>query len=1308
MSTSGASLNRGAERHAEESQESQSRAQSPLEKETGEVKEPDDSDDALSISSLPLSTTSEQSAEPDRPRPSDTKQRPATLARTSSVIPEAIIIPRSQRRGLFARFALIPEVENPVHYARKTKWFITFIVAFCAMAGPMGSAIVMPVLHEISTVFHATGTVTNLSVAVYMLSMAIFPLWWSSFSERLGRRTIYIASFVCFVVFGILSAISTSISMLIVFRVLSGGAAASVQAVGAGTIADIWETKERGRAMSFFYLGPLCGPLLAPIIGGALGAGLGWRSTQWFLVIYGGITVIFVTLALPETLHRNTTTPPPPQPLNEKNDATSLPLNRSQTRASTVQKTKSLLIQLRQIFIDPLRIVAWLRFPPVLLTVYYASITFGCLYILNISIQSTFAAPPYRFGTFLVGLLYIPNSLGYFLASIFGGAWIDRIMHREAKKAGRYDDRGALIFRPEDRMKENAWISAFLWPAALIVYGWTARYGVHWIVPMISNFFFGIGSMLIFALVNTMLTEFMPKRAASGIALNNFVRNICSFTGALVADPLLGAVGNGWLMTILGVWSVVTGCAALFAMGRWGERWRVDMEIDTLATQQSSRGIRFYPPGGRARYNGIVEGFDVLLYRRERSTHHALLPQQRKEFMSYLARHLCETPVGQWKVVRVRDAAVEDVNLPTTVTHGNDSPICGGHCVTVDGVAHLARQVRPRFVLDAIYLGWVEVTEKVHGRHKLDYDEIEDVQVEYPTRFPCVLPDLRSHDTADYFKNASSADAAFCNDTEKGNSSEDDTDWIRQATTTPPVSDSIHDDEEKDSHHASPPPLPPPEEQDLTHTDWTSPTDPSNPHNWPLPQRIYHVLIPALFGFVVTFGTSIYTPSLPTLTQHFHISRTTALLGLTLYTFGLAFGPIFTAPLSEGHGRKVVYLVSSPLFMLFTLGAGLSGKSFVGVLGGVLWESGVGGGGGDECGSFSAEYEGGGDELFFGGAVCGADVGVSGYLRRMGDWRWLCVPVVGGFIAQYKGWQWTQWCMLFVTVAVYLAALPMKETYKPIILKKRAAKAGIHVKSQDKDLKRLFALKLVRPIHMLSTEPIVFFFSMYTGFSFAVLFLFFAAFPYIFSRPPYSFNAYQTGLTFLSIGVGVLLGGITTLTIDRTIYQRKYREALAANKKHVAPEHRLYSAMLGCWGILIGLFWFGWCAAKGVHWGPTVVGAVPFAWGNLCVFTSSSLYMVDVYGPMNGASAMAANSIVRYTLGGVFPLFTVQSKFGFVVSPGLKTSNKESGSANFSTLGIGWATSLLGFLALAMIPIPFLFFKYGPAIRAKSKFPVVM
>lgn len=64
------------------------------------------------------------------------------LAEDEETIPAPVKIPRAQRRGLFGRFTLLAEVEEPKHYPRKTKWFITFIVAFAAIAAPMGSAII--------------------------------------------------------------------------------------------------------------------------------------------------------------------------------------------------------------------------------------------------------------------------------------------------------------------------------------------------------------------------------------------------------------------------------------------------------------------------------------------------------------------------------------------------------------------------------------------------------------------------------------------------------------------------------------------------------------------------------------------------------------------------------------------------------------------------------------------------------------------------------------------------------------------------------------------------------------------------------------------------------------------------------------------------------------------------------------------------------------------------------------------------------------------------------------------------------------
>jgi len=87
------------------------------------------------------------------------------------------------------------------------------------------------------------------------------------------------------------------------------------------------------------------------------------------------------------------------------------------------------------------------------------------------------------------------------------------------------------------------------------------------------------------------------------------------------------------------------------------------------------------------------------------------------------------------------------------------------------------------------------------------------------------------------------------------------------------------------------------------------------------------------------------------------------------------------------------------------------------------------------------------------------------------------------------------------------------------------------------------------------------------------------------------------------------------------------------------------------------------------------------AYHDITQFISSALYLTDVYGALNGASAMAANGLARYATGAAFPLFTFQM---------------------YEALGIDWATSLLAFVSIALLPIPWVFFKYGPKIRSRS------
>lgn len=201
------------------------------------------------------------------------------------------------------------------------------------------------------------------------------------------------------------------------------------------------------------------------------------------------MTLIFIFFALPETVRATKTM----TVAAETEETTSVDgvhrpeLRRVTTRERAQRRSKKYLKVLRMFFVDPLSIILYLRFMPVLLTVYYSAVTFGSLYVLNISIQYTFERQPYNFETIIIGLLYIPNSVGYLLASLFGGRWMDSIMKREALKANRVNEQGKLVFHPEDRMQENAWLGAMLYPAALIWYGWTVEKGVFWVAPVSHN-----------------------------------------------------------------------------------------------------------------------------------------------------------------------------------------------------------------------------------------------------------------------------------------------------------------------------------------------------------------------------------------------------------------------------------------------------------------------------------------------------------------------------------------------------------------------------------------------------------------------------------------------------------------------------------------------------------------------------------------------------------------------------------------------------------------------------------------------------
>jgi hypothetical protein len=186
-------------------------------------------------------------------------------------------------------------------------------------------------------------------------------------------------------------------------------------------------------------------------------------------------------------------------------------------------------------------------------------------------------------------------------------------------------------------------------------------------------------------------------------------------------------------------------------------------------------------------------------------------------------------------------------------------------------------------------------------------------------------------------------------------------------------------------------------------------------------------------------------------------------------------------------------------------------------------------------------------------------------------------PVIGAFVTVRKSWRWTQWTIIFFAIFSFILTLFTRETYKKTLLHRRQKARGLPVPISPfptaiAKLRFLVTVTFFRPLHMLVTEPIVGFLSLYVAFNFAVLFCFFAAFPYVFESQ-YGFDTEQTGLVFLAIGIGCVLAIPTVLLCDRYLYQPRFRASIAEGKGGVVPpEHRLYPAMMGSVGLPVGLF----------------------------------------------------------------------------------------------------------------------------------------
>ncbi|KAK8047388.1 MFS multidrug transporter [Apiospora saccharicola] len=459
--------------------------------------------------------------------------------------------------------------------------------------------------------------------------------------------------------------------------------------------------------------------------------------------------------------------------------------------------------------------------------------------------------------------------------------------------------------------------------------------------------------------------------------------------------------------------------------------------------------------------------------------------------------------------------------------------------------------------------------------------------------------------------------------------------------------------------------------------DWDGPDDPKNPQNWSWQRKLLTTVVLALCTFSVSFGSSILASGIAVLSKEYGVSPTVATLNVTLYVLGFAAGPWVWGPSSEYLGRYRPLVIGYIGFMCFTVGVacaqnlytimicrfmqGAWGVATITVVPGVfvdLWD---------------IRTRGLATIAWAATIVMGPTMG----------------PIIGSFTVKNEnlGWRWTMWFTLIISALFFvLVLICFEETWGPIILQKKAKRLryetnnwALHSKRDEapvnsRELLQKYGLK---PWKMVIREPILICICMYNSFLYGVIYLTFEAFPYTFG----TVRQWEDGvssLPFLSCLVGYLGAAVIQAFIHIKVIDKKLAQDIRPS-----PEDQLPAMILGSFLLTIGLFWFAWTSSPNITWVPQVLAGPFIGCGINMVFVPCLNYLIECY-LVDANSALSANTIIRSAVAAGFP---------YLRNPCSLTSE-----------WLGYATSLLGFLCVAFIPAPIIFYFYGKKIRGWSKF----
>jgi MFS family permease len=461
----------------------------------------------------------------------------------------------------------------------------------------------------------------NLTITLFFVFQGIAPSFWSPLSDSFGRRPVYLATFIIYTAASLgLSIVDRNYPALLLLRAMQSIGGSAVLSLAYAVVADVTVHSERGRFLAPMLTATNIGPCIGPIIGG--GAVLASGDPRWCfraLLIFGTSAVLLIGFVQPETgrtvvgngavpakglwrtwwsllfawpSKRNAEKESKGQRPADVEQQAHKPEPRENGNASDEDKPNINTDKTgRGTFIipNPLPSLRIVFHPDSFLTLWLAGCPYALWFCVQTSITPVFTHT-YGLNPLEVGCCFLAGGVGIILGGFIAGRLMDSNYKHVAKRAGLAIDRvrGDDVARFPIEHARSRWSVTIIAVSLCFVvgYGWVVERRVHPAVPLLFQAYLGCKCTVVHQTYSALIVDVFPDRPGTAAAANNITRCALAAAGVAMLDPLVSALGYGWVFTLLGLFDAASCTLAVVALRRWGRGWR-DMRAERFKDRET-------------------------------------------------------------------------------------------------------------------------------------------------------------------------------------------------------------------------------------------------------------------------------------------------------------------------------------------------------------------------------------------------------------------------------------------------------------------------------------------------------------------------------------------------------------------------------------------------------------------------------------------------------------------------------------------------------------------------------------------------